>query len=56
LHFSFVRSQISFAASIIFGALYSYLGAGAAFLTSAAISICAAVLLLTIRTKTSSPL
>jgi len=43
-------------ASIIFGALYSYLGAGAAFLTSAAISICAAVLLLTIRTKTSSQL
>ena len=38
-------------ASIIFGALYSYLGASAAFLTSAAVSICAAVLLLTIHTK-----
>ena len=38
-------------ASILFGALYNYFGAGAAFLTSAAISICAAVLLLTIQTK-----
>ncbi len=42
-------------ASIIFGALYNYFGADAAFLTSAAVSICAAVLLLTVQTKTKIP-
>lgn len=42
-------------ASVIFGALYNYFGAGAAFLTSAAISICAAVLLLTIQAKAKTP-
>ncbi len=36
-------------ASIIFGALWNQFGAGAAFLTSAIISICAAILLLTVR-------
>ena len=38
-------------ASIIFGAIWSYYGASAAFLISAAISVCAAVLLLTVQTK-----
>lgn len=40
-------------ASIIFGAIWSYYGASAAFLVSAIISICAAVLLLTVQTETS---
>lgn len=40
-------------ASIIFGALWSYYGASAAFLISAVISICAAFLLLTIQTNSS---
>lgn len=38
-------------ASIIFGALWSYYGASTAFLISAFISICAAVLLSTVQTK-----
>jgi MFS family permease len=42
-------------ASIIFGAVYSYFGASAAFLISALVSICAAVLLLTVQTKTKIP-
>ena len=41
-----------FPASIIFGAIWTTFGAEAAFLTSAMISICAAILLLTIQTKT----
>jgi len=41
-----------FPASIIFGAIWTTFGAEAAFLTSATISICAAVLLLTIQTRT----
>lgn len=40
-----------FPASIIFGALWTGFGAAAAFLTSALISLCAAGLLLTVRTK-----
>ncbi len=40
-----------FPASIIFGALWTQFGARAAFLVSAFISICAAGLLLTVRTK-----
>ncbi len=42
-------------ASIVFGAVYSYFGASAAFLISAFVSICAAVLLLTVQTKTKIP-
>ncbi len=38
-------------ASLLFGALWEYFGASAAFLVSAAISICASVLLLTIQPK-----
>ncbi len=38
-------------ASIIFGALWTYYGASTAFLISAFISICAAVLLLSVQTK-----
>lgn len=38
-------------ASIIFGALWTYYGASTAFLISAIISICAAVLLLSVQTK-----
>jgi MFS family permease len=45
-----------FPASIIFGALWTELGAQAAFLISASISICAAVLLLTVQTKNSTNL
>ena len=41
-----------FPASIIFGAIWTTFGAEAAFSTSALISVCAAVLLLTIQTKT----
>ncbi|MDQ3712526.1 MAG: MFS transporter [Acidobacteriota bacterium] len=41
-----------FPASIIFGAIWTTFGAEAAFLTSATISICSAILLLTIQTKT----
>ncbi len=40
-----------FPASIIFGAIWTTFGAEAAFLISAGISICAAVLLLTVQTK-----
>ncbi len=40
-----------FPASLLFGALWSQFGATTAFLVSACISICAAVLLLTIQTK-----
>ncbi|MGC2234740.1 MAG: MFS transporter [Pyrinomonadaceae bacterium] len=40
-----------FPASLIFGGLWSQFGAPTAFLVSAFISICAAVLLLTVRTK-----
>ncbi len=40
-----------FPASIIFGALWTKFGAEAAFLISAVVSICAAVLLLTVQTK-----
>ena len=40
-----------FPASLLFGALWTKFGAEAAFLISAAISICAAVLLLTVQTK-----
>ncbi len=39
-------------ASIIFGALWTYYGASTAFLISAIISICAAILLLSVQTKT----
>ena len=42
-----------FPASIIFGAIWTTFGAEAAFLISAAISICAAVLLLTIKSSSS---
>ena len=45
-----------FPASIIFGALWTQFGASAAFLISAAISILAAVMLLTVRTESSSQL
>jgi MFS family permease len=41
-----------FPASLLFGALWNQFGASAAFLISAAISICAAVLLLTVKTDT----
>ncbi len=44
-----------FPASIIFGALWTKFGAGAAFLISACISICAAVMLLTVQTKQEIP-
>ncbi len=40
-------------ASIIFGALWTYYGASTAFLFSAIISICAAILLLSVQTKNS---
>ena len=40
-----------FPASLIFGALWSQFGASAAFITSAIISICAAVALLSVQTK-----
>jgi len=40
-----------FPASIIFGAIWTTFGAETAFLTSAVISICAAVFLLTIQTR-----
>ena len=43
-----------FPASIIFGALWTQFGAGAAFLISAMISICAAVALLTVQTNRRS--
>ncbi|HEY0428755.1 MAG TPA: MFS transporter [Pyrinomonadaceae bacterium] len=42
-----------FPASLIFGGIWSYFGASAAFLISAVISICAAAALLTIQTKTT---
>ena len=41
-----------FPASLIFGALWTKFGAETAFLVSASISICAAVLLLTVKSKT----
>lgn len=43
-----------FPASIIFGALWTTFGAETAFLTSAAISVCAAAMLLTVQTRRSS--
>jgi MFS family permease len=43
-----------FPASIIFGALWTQFGASAAFLISALISICSAILLLTIQTNKKS--
>lgn len=43
-----------FPASIIFGALWTQFGAATAFLVSAAISICAAILLLTVKSKNNS--
>ena len=45
-----------FPASIIFGAIWTTFGAEAAFLTSAAISICAAAFLLTIKSTSNSSL
>ncbi|MBK7706045.1 MAG: MFS transporter [Acidobacteria bacterium] len=44
-----------FPASLIFGALWTYLGAQYAFLISASISIAAAVLLLSIRNSSETP-
>lgn len=41
-------------ASLIFGGLWSQFGAATAFLVSAFISICASILLLTVRTKTEA--
>jgi MFS family permease len=41
-------------ASLVFGALWTGFGAAAAFLVSAFISICAAILLLTVHTKTEA--
>jgi MFS family permease len=41
-----------FPASLIFGAIWTYFGASIAFLISAGISICAALLLLSVQTKT----
>jgi MFS family permease len=40
-----------FPASIVFGAIWTTFGAKAAFLTSAVISVCAAVFLLTVKSK-----
>jgi MFS family permease len=40
-----------FPASLLIGGIWSYFGASAAFLFSAALSICASLLLLTVRTK-----
>ena len=45
-----------FPASLIFGGLWSWFGASTAFLVSAAISLCAAAMLLTIHTKNSTQL
>ncbi len=45
-----------FPASIIFGAIWTTFGAEAAFLTSATVSICAAVFLLTIKSTSNSSL
>lgn len=44
-----------FPASIIFGALWTQFGAATAFLISSAISICAAVLLITVKTNQKNP-
>ncbi len=44
-----------FPASIIFGALWTQFGAATAFLVSAFISICAAVLLVTVKTNQKNP-
>ena len=43
-----------FPASLVFGALWSRFGATTAFLVSAIISICAAVLLLSVKTKSEN--
>lgn len=45
-----------FPASLIFGALWDQFGATAAFLTSSVISICAALLLLTVQTHQKNPI